>query len=143
MIEHDEYVGQILDKLDQVCISDNTIVVYSTDNGYDHPFADGNGRTARALFYWCMAQRGYWLIEFVSISRVIKKAPAQYVRAYGPRSLLAIDQMTLMSSCWFTFRLFAPCKLGRIRGPARIPDSAIMPPAHKNSHATFRQRCRV
>ena len=50
--------------------------------GYDHPFADGNGRTARALFYWCMAQRGYWLIEFVSISRVIKKAPAQYVRAY-------------------------------------------------------------
>lgn len=50
--------------------------------GYDHPFADGNGRTARALFYWCMAQREYWLIEFVSISRVIKKAPAQYVRAY-------------------------------------------------------------
>lgn len=50
--------------------------------GYDHPFADGNGRTARALFYWCMAQRGYWLIEFVSISSVIKRAPAQYVRAY-------------------------------------------------------------
>jgi Fic family protein len=50
--------------------------------GYDHPFADGNGRTARALFYWCMAQRGYWLLELVSISSVIKRAPAQYVRAY-------------------------------------------------------------
>jgi Fic family protein len=50
--------------------------------GYDHPFVDGNGRTARALFYWCMAQRGYWLIEFVSISRVIMRARAQYVRAY-------------------------------------------------------------
>ena len=50
--------------------------------GYDHPFADGNGRTARALFYWCMAQREYWLIEFISISSVIKLAPAQYVRAY-------------------------------------------------------------
>jgi Fic family protein len=50
--------------------------------GYDHPFADGNGRTARALFYWCMARHGYWLIEFVSISSVIKRAPAQYVRAY-------------------------------------------------------------
>lgn len=50
--------------------------------GYDHPFADGNGRTARALFYWCMAQREYWLIEFVSISSIIKRAPAQYVRAY-------------------------------------------------------------
>ncbi len=25
---------------------------------YDHPFADGNGRTARALFYWSMLSQG-------------------------------------------------------------------------------------
>ena len=50
--------------------------------GYDHPFVDGNGRTARALFYWSMARSGYWLTEFLSISSVIQKAPAQYVRAY-------------------------------------------------------------
>jgi Fic family protein len=50
--------------------------------GYDHPFVDGNGRTARALFYWCMAHQEYWLIEFLSISTVLRKAPAQYVRAY-------------------------------------------------------------
>lgn len=50
--------------------------------GYDHPFVDGNGRTARALFYWLMASQGYWLAEFVSISRILKKAPARYVRAY-------------------------------------------------------------
>lgn len=50
--------------------------------GYDHPFCDGNGRTARALFYWAMARQGYWLTEFISISRVIKKSPAQYGRAY-------------------------------------------------------------
>jgi Fic family protein len=50
--------------------------------GYDHPFVDGNGRTARALFYWCMANKHYWLVEYISISRVIQKAPAQYVRAY-------------------------------------------------------------
>jgi Fic family protein len=50
--------------------------------GWIHPFVDGNGRTARALFYWSMAKSGYWLIEFTSISRVIKKAPAQYARAY-------------------------------------------------------------
>lgn len=49
---------------------------------YDHPFVDGNGRTARALFYWSMLQHGYWLTEFVAISRVIKKAPAQYARAF-------------------------------------------------------------
>ena len=49
---------------------------------YDHPFVDGNGRTARALFYWSMAREGYWLSEYVSISRILKKAPAQYARAY-------------------------------------------------------------
>ncbi len=50
--------------------------------GWIHPFVDGNGRTARALFYWSMAKNGYWLIEFTSISKIIKKAPAQYARAY-------------------------------------------------------------
>lgn len=49
---------------------------------YDHPFCDGNGRTARALFYWSMARQGYWLTEFVSISRIIKQAPAQYAKAF-------------------------------------------------------------
>jgi Fic family protein len=50
--------------------------------GYDHPFVDGNGRTARALFYWSMAQQNYWLIEFISISKIIKQAPIQYAKAY-------------------------------------------------------------
>lgn len=49
---------------------------------YDHPFVDGNGRTARALFYWCMADRGYWLAEFLSISRVIRNAHGKYNRAF-------------------------------------------------------------
>lgn len=50
--------------------------------GYDHPFVDGNGRTARALFYWMMLKSGYWLAEFASISSVIKDAPVAYGRAY-------------------------------------------------------------
>ncbi len=50
--------------------------------GYDHPFVDGNGRTARALFYWSMARAGYWLMEYVSISRLLQQAPAQYGYAY-------------------------------------------------------------
>lgn len=49
---------------------------------YDHPFADGNGRTARALFYWSMLKQGYWTMEFISISRILKSAPAKYTRAY-------------------------------------------------------------
>jgi Fic family protein len=50
--------------------------------GYDHPFVDGNGRTARALFYWSVLRSGYWLLEFVSISKAIREAPTGYGRAY-------------------------------------------------------------
>lgn len=49
---------------------------------YDHPFVDGNGRTARALFYWQMLHAGYWLFEFISISQFLRKAPAQYGTAF-------------------------------------------------------------
>ena len=49
---------------------------------YDHPFDDGNGRTARALFYWSALRDGYWLVEFLSISRIIQQAPKQYGRAF-------------------------------------------------------------
>jgi Fic family protein len=49
---------------------------------YDHPFIDGNGRTARALFYWSMLRHDYWLFEFISISKIILKAPVQYGQAF-------------------------------------------------------------
>lgn len=49
---------------------------------YDHPFWDGNGRTARALFYWSMLHNGYWLFEFISISTILRKAPTKYGRSF-------------------------------------------------------------
>lgn len=49
---------------------------------YDHPFYDGNGRTARALFYWSMLRRGYWLAEFFSISRPLYRQRQPYELAY-------------------------------------------------------------
>lgn len=49
---------------------------------YVHPFVDGNGRTARALFYRSLLRQGYWLAEFVSISAQLQKAPTQYGRAF-------------------------------------------------------------
>lgn len=49
---------------------------------YDHPFVDGNGRTARALFYWVAIREGYWLLEYTTISKVIKAAPKQYGQAF-------------------------------------------------------------
>ncbi len=50
--------------------------------GWIHPFTDGNGRTARAIFYWYMLKKGYWLTEYLSISRIIKDSKSQYEKAY-------------------------------------------------------------
>ncbi len=49
---------------------------------YDHPFVDGNGRTARALFYWSMLRQGYELFEFISISQILLRAPVRYAEAF-------------------------------------------------------------
>jgi Fic family protein len=49
---------------------------------YEHPFIDGNGRTARALFYWAMINESYWLAEFISISQIIKRAPVKYGKTF-------------------------------------------------------------
>jgi len=49
---------------------------------YMHPFVDGNGRTARALFYWYMLKENYWLTEYMSISRVIAKSKKSYEKTF-------------------------------------------------------------
>lgn len=49
---------------------------------YEHPYNDGNGRTARALFYWYMLKNGFWLFEFLTISRVINDSRGKYYRAF-------------------------------------------------------------
>ena len=50
--------------------------------GYIHPFNDGNGRTARSLFYWYVLSRGYWLFEYMPISRIIIHSKKKYSLAY-------------------------------------------------------------
>jgi len=50
--------------------------------GYIHPFGDGNGRTARALFYWFMLKSGYWMFEYVSISKLIQEKRGDYDKAF-------------------------------------------------------------
>jgi Fic family protein len=49
---------------------------------YLHPFVDGNGRSARAIFYWYLLKRNYWLIQYVSVSRSIKQSRTTYDNVY-------------------------------------------------------------
>lgn len=49
---------------------------------YIHPFNDGNGRTARALFYWYMLKNEYWMFEYLTISKIFIESPSRYARAF-------------------------------------------------------------
>jgi Fic family protein len=49
---------------------------------HDRPFEDGNGRIARALFDWYMRTHNYWLVEYLSISRILRNAPGNYTRSF-------------------------------------------------------------
>ncbi|NLL28250.1 MAG: Fic family protein [Bacteroidales bacterium] len=49
---------------------------------YIHPFVDGNGRTARSLVYWYLLKKGYWLTEYLSISRIIYRSKKKYELAF-------------------------------------------------------------
>jgi Fic family protein len=50
--------------------------------GFEHPFYDGNGRVARALFYWCMFKHGFSGFRYMPISYLLKQAPAKYAKSY-------------------------------------------------------------
>ncbi|MFL0797307.1 MAG: Fic family protein [Cellvibrionaceae bacterium] len=50
--------------------------------GYEHPFRDGNGRVARALFYWFMFKSGFGAFRYIAISTLLKKAATKYGKSY-------------------------------------------------------------
>lgn len=85
---------------------------------YDHPFEDGNGRTARILFFWSMHARGYWLAEYLPISRLIRNAQAQYERAFletetddGDTTYFLIHQLELIDRAIADLHLYLRRKI--------------------------------
>lgn len=57
-------------------------VLLHTLLAYEHPFCDGNGRTARALFSWSLLRDNYWQTAYVSVSRELMKNRNAYDNAY-------------------------------------------------------------
>lgn len=89
---------------------------------YDHPFVDGNGRTARALFYWYMRTRGYWLVEYLSISRILRDAPAKYARAFlhtesdgGDTTYFLLHQLQVIERAVDEFHVYLARKMREVR----------------------------
>lgn len=97
---------------------------------YDHPFVDGNGRTARLLFSWMMQTRGYWLEEYLSISRLLLDAPAQYTRAFletetdgGDTTYFILHQLGVIERAIEDFDLYVERKVSEQRDLKRLlPD---------------------
>ena len=50
--------------------------------GYEHPFRDGNGRVARALFYWFLFKNDFSAFRYIAISILLRNAPLKYGRSY-------------------------------------------------------------
>ncbi len=89
---------------------------------YDHPFVDGNGRTARILFSWSMREQGYWLIEYLSVSKILRKAPAQYGRAFletetdgGDTTYFLIYQLGVIERAIEEMHDYLARKIGEVR----------------------------
>jgi Fic family protein len=89
---------------------------------YDHPFEDGNGRTARILFFWSMRERGYWLVEYLSISRILREAPAKYERAFletetddGDTTYFLIHQLEAIEEAIEELDCYLARKIGEIK----------------------------
>lgn len=94
---------------------------------YDHPFEDGNGRTARILFFWAMRSRNYWLAEYLPISRFIRAAPARYGRAFleaetdgGDTTYFLIHQLDLIERAIDELHLYLQRKVAEVRDIERL-----------------------
>lgn len=97
---------------------------------YDHPFEDGNGRTARILFFWAMQKRGYWLIEHLPISPILRKAPALYTRAFmetetdGGDTTFLIHQLKTIERALSEHDAYLQRKIAEVRGLERLLQDA-------------------
>ncbi len=94
---------------------------------YDHPFEDGNGRTARILFFWLMRVRGYWLAEYLPISRFIRNAPVRYARAFmetetdeGDTTYFLIHQLDVIERAIDELHRYLQRKTAEVRDIERL-----------------------
>lgn len=109
---------------------------------YEHPFVDGNGRVARALFYWSALRAGYWLLEYVSISSVIAEAKVKYGQAFlevetdaMDTTYFAVHQIEVLKTALDRFGKYMERKSVEVRTLAKALDARRGPHAFNHRQA--------
>lgn len=136
---------QLPSRLDAMCVfanqrdEDDGVFMHPVVRGvilhfwlaYDHPFQDGNGRTARALFYWYMRTRGYWLVEYLSISRILRKSAARYGEAFlltetdaGDTTYFLLHQLEVLKQAVDELHAYLKRKVKEVQDVERLIKSA-------------------
>ncbi len=97
---------------------------------YDHPFVDGNGRTARALFYWSMARSGYWLMEYMSISKILREGPTRYAKSFlytetdsCDATYFILNELAVIQRSFYELKDYLQRKMGEIQDSERSLNS--------------------
>lgn len=137
---------------------------------YDHPFEDGNGRTARAIFYWSMLKHGYWLTEFLTISTILNRAPGKYHRAFlytetddRDATYFVLNQLSVVCRAIEDLHAYLARKAREVRGTEKLllkadlnhrqvallshalrhPDAEYTFRSHQTSHGVVYQSART
>jgi Fic family protein len=119
---------------------------------YDHPFVDGNGRTARALFYWTLLHHGYWLFEFITISPILRKSPGRYAKAFlytetdeNDLTYFILHQLDVIDKAMAAFRAYVARKTQqqhaieqKLRGHVSLNHRQIALLSHAGRHPMHR-----
>ena len=139
-IHHPPPAEQLPERMDRLCTfaneeDDGDLFVHPVVRAillhlwlaYDHPFEDGNGRTARILFFWLMRVRGYWLAEYLPISRFIRKAPARYARAFmeteldeGDATYFLLHQLEVIERAIEDLHVYLQRKIAEVRDVEKV-----------------------
>jgi Fic family protein len=138
---------------------------------YDHPFIDGNGRTARVLFFWSLRTKGYWLVEYLSISKILREAPGKYNRAFlltetdeGDTTYFLLHQLAVIERAIEQLHKYLQRKVAEVRdveellrgsggfnhrqiallsGALRNPDRLYTFTSHAKSHSVTHETARA
>ena len=98
---------------------------------YLHPFVDGNGRMARALFYWQMLRAKYDFAQYLSISGPIEHSKRSYYRAFvlsetdeGDLTYFLLHQLSVLQRATTTLIEHVTARAARMRDLSRVMTEA-------------------